>query len=146
MVTDCLSRLIDHAANSGLIRGLLNDHLSNPVPIWVAKEIGMRRCLFFWVGADCISAKGLCLVAWEKITCLKSDDGLGILNIRDHNSARICSWLWKVMNNYNLYWTRILQQLYGDYRSWNHTTFLRRASPGDDDRWYFLLGRQWYAH
>ncbi|WOK94721.1 hypothetical protein Cni_G03426 [Canna indica] len=75
-------------------------------PKWVLNRIDSRRQKFFWVGQDNISTNGKCLVSWDSITCSKIEGGLGILDLRAHNQARLGTWLWRMRSQMRWFYDR----------------------------------------
>ncbi|WOL17995.1 hypothetical protein Cni_G26788 [Canna indica] len=98
-------------------------------PSWILKLIDPRRKKFVWSGVDVFHLHGRCMVGWDKVSCSLEEGGLGILNLRVHSLARWGGWIWKVIQGRDLFWVHLMEELYGNYRSWFGSSYLRRASP-----------------
>jgi hypothetical protein len=55
----------------------------------------------YWHGGD-VSKKGGYLVAWKRVCRSKDDGGLGIINLRNHNTALLLKFLHKFYNKLDL--------------------------------------------
>jgi hypothetical protein len=47
------------------------------------------------------------LVAWKRACCSKEDGGLGIINLKNHNSALLMKFMHKFYNKLDLPWVEL---------------------------------------
>lgn len=87
------------------------------LPATIIEQIDKYQKHELWGGGD-INRKGTCLVAWKKGCRPKSQGGLGIINLREHDSALLLKFLHKFYSHHDLPWVHLTcQELY------------RRATP-----------------
>lgn len=80
------------------------------VPKSVLKQITGMICRFFWGKAD--KQRYMAYVAWEKITLPLGMGGLGVRDLADVNSALLMKQLWKLAQESQALWVRIVQAKY----------------------------------
>lgn len=85
------------------------------VPKGVIKHIDKARRSFLWKGNE--NCKGInCLVGWEKVCALKSNGGMGILDLDTQNQALLIKWMWKLDTEISGMWAQTVSKLYGSLR------------------------------
>lgn len=86
-----------------------------PVPVLDQVEKYCKSCL--WKGGD-LTKKGGCLVAWT-VACRPTEQGgLGIIDVRSHNTALLLKYLYKFYSKADLPWVTL---------TWSH--FYKRGNP-----------------
>ena len=53
--------------------------------------------------------KSIAWIKWEVVTKSKKQDGLGIRNIYEFNKALVSKWRWRVINEKEALWVRVLE-------------------------------------
>ena len=82
------------------------------VPSTVIKDIDKIRCRFLWQGTT-KSRKKYALVNWSIVCKPKDNGGLGILNLRDMNTALLLKWWWRFKDpTYHSNWKTLIQCIY----------------------------------
>jgi hypothetical protein len=76
------------------------------IPISILEQIDKYRKHFLWDKGD-INRRGGCLVAWKKACLAKDQGGLGIIDLRDQNSAPLLKYLHKFYNKMDLPWVNL---------------------------------------
>jgi hypothetical protein len=66
---------------------------------------------FLWGGSE--EAKKIHWVKWEKITKPKERGGLGVMDLRVFNIALLGKWWWRIRNEKESLWFKVLEQKYG---------------------------------
>jgi hypothetical protein len=80
--------------------------LALKMPIKILDQVDKYRKDCLWNRGD-INRKGGCLLAWKKVTRPKNQCGLGIIDLRAHNSSLPLKFLHKFYNNQNLPWVQL---------------------------------------
>jgi hypothetical protein len=100
-----------------LINAVLNSlpifflsYLKMPVKVW--REVVKIQRNFLWGGLK--NKKGMCWVKWSEICKPKREGGLGIKDLRLMNSSLLAKWRWKLLNEDNELWKRVILAKYGD--------------------------------
>jgi hypothetical protein len=100
-----------------LINAVLNSlpifflsYLKMPVKVW--REVVKIQRNFLWGGLE--NKKGMCWVKWSEICKPKREGGLGIKDLRLMNSSLLAKWRWKLLNEDNELWKRVILAKYGD--------------------------------
>jgi len=76
------------------------------IPPLVIYQIDRFRKHCLWSKGD-ISRKGTCLAAWEPACRLKEEGGLGIIDMRNQNTALLMKFLDKFYNHANIPWVKL---------------------------------------
>jgi hypothetical protein len=71
------------------------------IPVMIFEQIDKYRKHCLWDKGD-INRKGGCLVAWKKATKPKNQGGLGIVDLRAHNTTLLTKFLHKFYNKVDL--------------------------------------------
>ena len=88
-------------------------------PGWVVQKIDAVRRNFFWTGTK-DTRKVCCLVSWDQVCKSKDQGGLGVINLKNMNSALLCKWLWTMLSDKKVLWKEwILNTCYGGSFDWN---------------------------
>lgn len=77
-----------------------------PVPVSIIEQIDKYRMHYLWDNGD-IDKRGGCLVAWKEVTRPKDQGGLGIIDLRAHNTALLLKYLHKFYNKQDLPWVNL---------------------------------------
>lgn len=85
---------------------------------------------FWWKGNP--EDRGVCWVAWDKMSCSKAEGGMGFRNYRAFNEALLAKQSWRLLMNPQSYWSRILKGIY-----FPNSSFLQ-ASRGGHPSWAWL--------
>ncbi|KAJ1703910.1 hypothetical protein LUZ63_003689 [Rhynchospora breviuscula] len=93
------------------------------VPKWVLKEIDTIRMNFFWQG-NSMDRRRLIMVPWDTICTPKKQGGLGVINLRDMNTALLAKHLWNWMSSRD----NLCSQLVATLQN-NRTTLVPIFSP-----------------
>jgi hypothetical protein len=80
-------------------------------PSCVLKQLVRIQRNFLWGGG--LEEKKLCWVKWDHISCPKSQGGLGVKNLALFNSALLCKWKWRFIDDRNALWSELLSFRYG---------------------------------
>lgn len=67
--------------------------------LWPKESIAKLESLlraFFWQGKATVKG-GQCLVAWDYVTLPKESGGLGVRDLSAHNSAMLCKFVAKIL-------------------------------------------------
>lgn len=64
------------------------------VPDTIMRDLDKIRCRFLWQGTD-RSRKKYALINWSVACLSKQYGGLGILDLRNMNTALLLKWWWK---------------------------------------------------
>jgi hypothetical protein len=67
------------------------------IPINILGQVDKYRKHYIWNKRD-INRRGGCLVAWNKATKSRSQGGLGIIDLRAHNTVMLFKFLHKFYN------------------------------------------------
>lgn len=82
------------------------------LPKGVVQQIDRLRRKFLWKGNK--TCRGIiCLVNWERVCALKSNGGMGVINLSVQNETLLAKWLWKIVAQQEGHWPQIIQKLYG---------------------------------
>ncbi|WOL17065.1 hypothetical protein Cni_G25854 [Canna indica] len=106
--------LLSRAERITLINSVLTSQVSYvfsifKAPSWVIKQVDNRRKIFLWTRARNIGLEGKCHVNWNMITASKKEGDLGILDLQQHNKARLEGWIWKLIQNHGMPWVDIIR-------------------------------------
>ncbi|XP_071683220.1 uncharacterized protein [Lolium perenne] len=71
-----------------------------------------HRSKFFWEGAD--PKRKYHLVNWPAVCRPKEVGGLGLLNTTKMNLALLLKWIWRLYQDVDTIWARIIRAKYGD--------------------------------
>lgn len=74
------------------------------------KQMDNIRANFFWQRANKKSKYNM--ISWEAITRPKDHGGLGVINTKLMNQCLITKWIWKIHNNNDELWVRLLKAKY----------------------------------
>jgi hypothetical protein len=77
------------------------------VPVAVLEDIKRARRHCMWRNFDC-NVKSKPLEAWRKCTMPKKKGGLGIINLRSQNTARLLKHLDKFYNKRDIPWINLI--------------------------------------
>ncbi|KAG7578510.1 Ribonuclease H domain [Arabidopsis thaliana x Arabidopsis arenosa] len=106
------------------------------LPVSLCKRIQSALTRFWWDSkAD---KKGMCWVAWEKLTKSKHDGGLGLRDLQNFNSALLGKLGWRILKHPNCLLARVLL---GKYCS--STPFVKALCPANASHGWrsILVGR-----
>lgn len=81
------------------------------LPIKVINQIDSLQKQSLGHGSD--NKKGGYLVAWNKVCRQKDKGGLGVINLRAHNSALIFKHVYKFFNRVDVPWVNLIRQSWG---------------------------------
>ena len=83
------------------------------IPVTIQKQLSkyMRHCLWRKKIAD-VQAKGMALVAWDKVCRPKYQGGLGVLNLHIQNKALLLKNLHKIYNRMDVPWVNLIWNSY----------------------------------
>lgn len=82
------------------------------IPLGIIKHIDKMRWSFLWKGGG--TCKGInCLINWKTICGLKSNGGLGVIDLTCQNDALLLKWIWRLENNQDGIWASTITRLYG---------------------------------
>lgn len=85
---------------------------------------------FWWKGNP--EDRGICWIAWDKLTCSKAEGGMGFRNYRVFNEALLAKQGWRLLMNPQAYWAKILKGIY-----FPNSNFLQ-ATRGSHASWAWL--------
>jgi len=90
-------RVIITLLNASLSASPLYSLFLFELPKWVELCTDKIRLRFLWRMNS--SHRGRYnLVRWEKVCCLKEEDGLGVINLRNMNKSLLSKWWWKFVS------------------------------------------------
>jgi len=89
------------------------------------------RARFLWQGAE--EKFRYHMAKWEMVARPKDQGGLGIINTRLMNECLVVKWIWKIMQEPNALWFKILKAKYLDSRG-----FFYSNSKGSSQFWQGL--------
>jgi hypothetical protein len=75
-------------------------------------RFGSHRSKFFWEGTG--AKRKYHLVNWPTVCRPKAMRGLGLLNTRKMNIALLLKWVWKLYNEDDTIWSKIIKAKYPD--------------------------------
>jgi hypothetical protein len=106
-----VSRFLTHAGRLIMVNSVTSAlstfcMCSLKLPVEILDQIDRYRKHVLWHGGD-VSKKGGHLVAWKYAYCSKDDGGLGIINLRNHNTALLLKFLHKFYNKLDLPWVHL---------------------------------------
>ncbi|KAK2444918.1 hypothetical protein QL285_015908 [Trifolium repens] len=101
-----------------LINAVLNalpifflSYLKMPVKVW--REVVKIQRNFLWGGLA--NRRKLCWVKWSAICKPKKEGGLGIKDLRLMNSSLLAKWRWKLLEEGDEMWKKIVVAKYGNF-------------------------------
>lgn len=77
-----------------------------PLPAPVIEQVDKYRMHSLWHNGD-IDRRGGCFVAWNNVTRPKNEGGLGIIDIKAHNTALLLKFLHKFYNKHDLFFLSV---------------------------------------
>ncbi|PNY11621.1 cysteine-rich receptor-like protein kinase, partial [Trifolium pratense] len=80
-------------------------------PIGIINQLVRIQRNFLWGGSA--EVKKLCWVSWAQVCLPKEKGGLGVKNIEMFNSALLCKWKWRCLNDKDAIWHALLMYRYG---------------------------------
>jgi hypothetical protein len=80
-----------------------------PASVW--KEIVRIQRKFLWGGVS--DRKRINWVKWETICLPKAEGGLGVRDIRIMNISLLAKWKWRLLQNEDALWVKVLSIKYG---------------------------------
>ncbi|XP_058726857.1 uncharacterized protein LOC131598257 [Vicia villosa] len=97
-------------------KGLL-DNEKNRLERWRAPAIFVKnfnkiQSDFLWGGLE--ERRHIHWVRWEEVCLLKEKGGLGIKRIDDFNVALLQKWRWRILEENDALWYKVLKARYGD--------------------------------
>lgn len=118
------------------------------LPKFVLNRLKSIQCQFLWVGL-LGGKKRVAWVKWEEICKSKECGGLGIKDIEGFNEALLGKWLWRLLENRDALWSKVLFSKYGNFLE---AVFQCRGGKTWDKSWSSwwrdlvrLLGcREWF--
>ena len=81
------------------------------IPCSIREEIEQIARNFLWGTTE--EKKQFHLVRWEEVCIGMDRGGLGIKNLREVNISLMCKWLWKLGEEGNPLWKRLIKGKYG---------------------------------
>lgn len=66
----------------------------------------------YWRGSSGANSKGIKWISWEKLTCSKSQGGIGFINLHSFNLAMLVKLAWKLVNNPEALLSKFLKAKY----------------------------------
>lgn len=94
------------------------------MPKGVNRKIDSIRGNFLWGNHK------LRLTNWSKVMLNKNSGGLGITNLAYRNLAMLGKTWWRIKENKNAHWIKLLKSKYGnDINSWTTTEYRTNKSP-----------------
>jgi len=85
----------------------------------IHKKMDSIRAKFLWQGAE--EKFTYHMAKWEMVARPKDQGGLGIINTKLMNECLLVKWIWKIMQEPNELWFKILQANYMDSRGLFHS-------------------------
>ncbi|XP_058757341.1 uncharacterized protein LOC131630579 [Vicia villosa] len=83
-------------------------------PKKVVREINRIQSHFLWGGVE--EKKCIHWVRWEDVCTPIDKGGLGLKNLEVFNIAILCKWKWRILEESNSFWYRMLKARYGDIK------------------------------
>ncbi|PNX83328.1 ribonuclease H, partial [Trifolium pratense] len=121
---------------------LINSVLSS-LPLYFFSFYKAPRCIinklvriqrnFLWGGG--LEDKKLCWIKWEQVCLPKDKGGLGVKDLELFNTALLCKWKWRYLNEKDALWYELLCYRYGSPSS----NFLSReavTTSNKDSLWW----------
>jgi ribosomal protein L34 len=100
------------------------------LPKWVINRINRITRHFIWRGNENTYSRGHCLVAWPKLTLLKTHGGLGIMDLSLQNKTLLVKWIWLAETDEACLWALTLRSLH---------LSIGKANEGNDDHLSYFL-------
>lgn len=93
---------------------------------------------FLWGGSD--SSVKIPWVSWSDICKPKNKGGLGIKDLGYFNKALVGKWIWRILDEENRFWVRVLKSSYGSLEE-NRELVLNGRGASNSSRWWSDLCR-----
>jgi hypothetical protein len=106
-----LTKLLSYHGRLILVDSILSalptfDTCAFKMPISILEQVDKYRKHCLWNRGD-VNKKGGCLVAWRKATKPKDQGGLGIIDLRAHNTTVLLKFLHKFNNRAQVPWVQL---------------------------------------
>nr|GEU29167.1 hypothetical protein [Tanacetum cinerariifolium] len=95
-------------------------------PLNIINKLECIRSKFFWGGSS--NEKKIAWINWDKATSLISNGGLGIGTLKSSNQAILCKWWWRLHNENNARWHKVIRSIHGLDGSLNDFSSIKSKS------------------
>jgi len=93
--------------------------------IVIKKMVSIQRKFLWGWGSE---GRKITWVSWENVCESRESGGLGVVNIKDFNSALLGKWVWRLGSNEVGLWKEVVESKYGGWRNLKEDRCIYNAS------------------
>ena len=81
-------------------------------PETILNYLERLRATFFWGGSS--ESRNIAWIKWSNVLASHDKGGLGIGSLKAFNLALLQKWRWRLVNDPNLLWVKLIKSIHGD--------------------------------